>query len=146
MPERTTVAPTVRYSDADAAIRWLEQALGFTQHAVYRHPEKGYVMHAELLLRSSQGGLGMIMLGSTLNQSEIATHYLQPRDLGGVTASAYLIVDDCEPVYRRALAAGAEVLLELRSMDYGGKSFTVRDPEGHIWSVGEYDPFAETTG
>ena len=27
-------------------------------------------------------------------------------------------------------------------MDYGGKAFAVRDPEGHIWSVGEYDPFA----
>ena len=34
------------------------------------------------------------------------------------------------------------MLLDLREMDYGGKAFTVRDPEGHIWAVGEYDPWA----
>ena len=27
-------------------------------------------------------------------------------------------------------------------MDYGGQAFTVQDPEGHHWSVGEYDPWA----
>jgi uncharacterized glyoxalase superfamily protein PhnB len=31
--------------------------------------------------------------------------------------------------------------MELRTMDYGGKAFTVRDPEGYTWAVGEYDPW-----
>lgn len=142
MSDRTNVIPTMRYNDADAAIAWLERALGFTQHAVYRDPEKGHVVHAELLLRRKDGGVGMVMLGSTQNSTELAAHYRQPGEAGGVTAGAYLIVDDCEPVYAAAQGAGAEVLMDLRTMDYGGKAFTVRDPEGQIWSVGEYDPFA----
>jgi hypothetical protein len=28
------------------------------------------------------------------------------------------------------------------SKDYGGKAFIVRDPEGHIWSIGEYIPWS----
>ena len=31
--------------------------------------------------------------------------------------------------------------MELKEMDYGGKAFSVRDPEGYLWSVGEYDPW-----
>jgi len=27
-------------------------------------------------------------------------------------------------------------------MEYGGKAFVVKDPEGYVWSVGEYDPWA----
>jgi uncharacterized glyoxalase superfamily protein PhnB len=50
-------------------------------------------------------------------------------------------VDDCEPVYAKAKEAGAEVVMELKTMDYGGKAFAVRDPEGYLWSVGEYDPW-----
>ena len=45
-------------------------------------------------------------------------------------------------MYASAQAAGAEIVQPLRTMDYGGKAFTVRDPEGYMWSVGEYDPWA----
>ena len=36
--------------------------------------------------------------------------------------------------------------MELKEMEYGGKAFTVKDPEGYMWSVGEYDPWAEAGG
>jgi uncharacterized glyoxalase superfamily protein PhnB len=32
--------------------------------------------------------------------------------------------------------------MELKEMEYGGKAFSVQDPEGYLWSVGEYDPWA----
>jgi len=31
---------------------------------------------------------------------------------------------------------------EIQNMDYGSREFTVKDPEGHSWSVGTYDPWA----
>jgi len=66
-----------------------------------------------------------------------------PEEIGGrVTSPLYLIVKDCVPVWERAKAAGAEVAMELKEMEYGGKAFSVRDPEGYLWSVGEYDPWA----
>jgi uncharacterized glyoxalase superfamily protein PhnB len=45
-------------------------------------------------------------------------------------------------VHARALAAGATIVLPLKDEDYGGRGFTCRDPEGHLWSIGSYDPWA----
>jgi uncharacterized glyoxalase superfamily protein PhnB len=53
----------------------------------------------------------------------------------------YLVVGDCLPVWERVRAAGANVVQELKTMEYGGKAFTVVDAEGYLWSVGEYDPW-----
>ena len=55
------------------------------------------------------------------------------------------IVTDADAIYSQAKAAGAEILLDTKDEDYGGRGFTCRDPEGHLWSVGTYDPWAEGT-
>ena len=36
-----------------------------------------------------------------------------------------------------------EIVVEIEDASYGGRGFTCRDPEGHVWSVGTYDPWAE---
>ena len=54
----------------------------------------------------------------------------------------YLVVDDPDPLYERAKAAGAEILMEPTDQDYGSRDFSVRDPEGNIWSFGTYRPEA----
>ncbi len=136
MSTGSMVIPSFRYRDAQAAIVWLETVLGFSRKAVYEKAD-GTVEHAELTL-----GTGMIMLGSASNVSPYPHKAGTPVELGGkVTSPAYLIVEDCEPVWERAQGAGAEVLLTLTTMPYGGKAFTVSDPEGFVWSVGEYDPW-----
>ena len=33
------------------------------------------------------------------------------------------------------------MVLDIRDMDYGGRAFTCRDLEGHLWNVGTYDPW-----
>ena len=131
-----TVIPSVLYRDANAGIEWLKTALGFTEHVVYRDRE-GRVEHAELLLDN-----GMLMLGTAGLNQESATWSVQPDECGGkATGGVYLVVKNCTPVWEQALAVGAEVLQTLRTMSYGGQAFTIRDPEGHLWSVGEYDPW-----
>jgi uncharacterized glyoxalase superfamily protein PhnB len=131
-----TTIPAIRYANADKAIDWLKQALGFTAKAVHRD-NNGVVVHAELLL-----GNGMVMIGTCGQNKETAHWFVQPSAVGGVTASVYLIVPECEPVYATAKAAGAEILQKLQAKDYGGKAFIVRDPEGQIWSIGEYNPWS----
>ncbi|MGC1323120.1 MAG: VOC family protein, partial [Candidatus Udaeobacter sp.] len=107
-------------------------AFGFERHAVYEGPD-GTVAHAELRF-----GNGVVMLGSASNESPLRHLYVTPAEIGGrVTSPLYLIVKDCEQAYARALAAKAEI----KTMEYGGKAFTVRDPEGYLWSVGEYSPW-----
>jgi len=134
----STLIPSLRYADAHAAIAWLESALGLVRHAVYDGPD-GTVAHAELSF-----GSGMIMLGSASNPSPNARFYATPAEIAGrVTSPLYLVVPDCDPVWESAKAANAEIVMELRTMEYGGRSFTVRDPEGYLWSVGEYDPWKQ---
>ena len=66
----------------------------------------------------------------------------QPDEIGGAqTQSAYLIVADADAVYARAKAAGAVIVLDIKDQDYGGRGFTCRDPEGHLWNFGTYDPW-----
>jgi uncharacterized glyoxalase superfamily protein PhnB len=137
----SVLIPSVRYKDAHKAIAWLERAFGFERHAVYDGPD-GTVAHAELRF-----GTGMIMLGSASNPGPHTHLYATPEEIGGrVTSPLYLVVKDCTPVWESAKAAGAEVVMELKEMEYGGKAFSVRDPEGYLWSVGEYDPWAFASG
>jgi uncharacterized glyoxalase superfamily protein PhnB len=132
-----TVIPGMRYRDALKMIDWLEHAFGFHKTAVYMG-DGNTVAHAQMTF-----GNGMIMLGSVDNGSKASINMAQPDEIGNrETQSAYLVVTDCEPIYATAKAAGAEMIFDLTEMDYGGKSFTCRDPEGHIWSIGEYDPWA----
>ena len=131
---RTTIIPCMRYRDAPAAIDWLCRAFGFDKQLVVPNAD-GTIAHAQLGY-----GNGMIMLGSVFD-TEFGRLMKQPAQIGNfVTQSAYLVVQDADLVYDRALKAGAEIVLDLKDEDYGGRGFTCRDPEGHIWSIGTYDP------
>ena len=137
MPEsRSTVMPALRYRNAPGAIDWLCQVFGFERHALYANPD-GTVAHAELTLNG-----GMIMLGSA-KEDEHAQRYRSPDDLNGVeTRGVYIVVADADQVHARAVAAGATILRPLQNTDYGSREFAVKDPEGHSWSAGTYDPWA----
>jgi len=133
---RASIIPTLRYNDAPAAIEWLCRAFGFSKHLVVPG-EKGTVVHAQLVL-----GEGMIMLGSALD-SEFGKFQKPPSALGGVVSqSAYIIVENADAHYARAVAAGAEIVMDIQDEDYGGRGYSCRDPEGHLWNFGTYDPWA----
>jgi len=130
-----TIIPSLRYRDAHAAIDWLCRAFGFEKHAVYADGD--VVHHAQLVF-----GNGMIMLGSVANGSEWGKRIAQPDEIDGrETQCAYVVVADCAAHHARAKAAGARIVDELETKDYGGSGYSCRDPEGHLWSFGDYDPW-----
>ena len=132
---RSTIIPAFRYNDAKAAIEWLSNIFGFERHAVYEGPG-GAIAHAELTLNG-----GMIMLGSQ-KDDEFGGRYKSPNELGGVeTSSAYVVITDADAAWARAQAAGATVVRPMTKTDYGSREFAVKDPEGHTWSAGTYDPW-----
>ena len=134
---KATVIPCLRYRDAPAAIEWLCSTFGFNKQAVYPNSD-GTIAHAQLTF-----GNGMIMLGSAVEKAtEWGKLIKQPDQIGGAeTQSAYLIVADADVLYARAKAAGAEIVIEIKDEDYGGRGFSCRDIEGHLWSFGTYDPW-----
>ena len=128
------IIPTLRYADAPRMIGWLCDAFGFGRHMVVEDGQGG-IAHAQLTL-----GNGMIMLGSARDD---AFGRLQPTPavLGGTTQSPYIVVPDADLIYRSAKAAGAEIVVDIKDEDYGGRGFSCRDPEGHLWNFGTYDPW-----
>lgn len=52
--------------------------------------------------------------------------------------AVYVVCDDPDALFARATRADAEVIRGLRDEDYGSRGFTVRDPEGNLWSFGTY--------
>ncbi|MBV6322213.1 VOC family protein [Duganella violaceipulchra] len=131
---RSNVIPCLRYRDAPAAIDWLCTTFGFEATLVVPN-EDGSIAHAQLSF-----GNGMIMLGSVFD-TEFGRLMKQPAEIGQFnTQSSYLVVNDADKVYDNVRQAGGDILLDIKDEDYGGRGFTCRDPEGHIWSIGTYDP------
>jgi len=138
-PKRTraNVIPCLRYRDAPAAIAWLCATFGFEQQLVVPG-ENGTIVHAQLSF-----GNGMIMLGSASNNNVYGKLMVQPDEIDGrQTQSVCVVVDDADAVYQRVLQAGAAIIIDIEDADYGGRGFTCRDLENHVWSIGTYDPFA----
>lgn len=129
-----SLVPCLRYRDAPAAIDWLCEHFGFERHLVVPDAQGG-IAHAQL-----RHGSSMLMLGSVAD-SDYGRQMRQPDEAGGCTQSLYLVVDDADALYARAVAGGARVVIDIRDEDYGGRGFTCRDPEGHLWSFGTYDPW-----
>jgi uncharacterized glyoxalase superfamily protein PhnB len=129
-----TIFPALRYRDANAALEWLKRAFGAQEKAVYRGESDGRIHHAELEIAG-----GAVMLGE---YDESGWMGGSAPDARAGTVSLYIVVADPDAHHERAVAAGAEVVRELEDMDYGSREYSVRDPEGNLWSFGTYDPGA----
>lgn len=126
-PPTADVVPTLRYRDAAAAIKFLQDAFGLVPHLVVPGPGDT-VAHAQL-----GWGNGCVMLGS-----DQAGEGRLDITVGAV--GVYLILEDVDAHYARAVAAGAEIERDLRDEEYGGRGYVARDPEGNFWAFGSYRP------
>jgi len=130
-----TIIPSLRYRNAPAALEWLGRVFGLKKNLVVPD-DSGGIAHAQLSF-----GDGMTMLGS-VRDNEWGRFIRQPDEIGGAaTQSVYLVVPDADVIYERAKNAGAEILIPVRNEEYGGRSFSCRDLEGHLWTIGTYDPW-----
>lgn len=132
-----TIIPTLRYRDAATAVEWLCQAFGFEKRRVVLS-EDSTVAHAELVF-----GNGMIMLGSTREDEFDQLQQPPPQTDAVVTQSPYILVKDVDQHYERAIAAGAQIVIDIKDEDYGGRDYSCRDLEGHVWNFGTYDPWID---
>jgi uncharacterized glyoxalase superfamily protein PhnB len=123
------VWPILFYADAPAALRFLRDAFGFEEVAAYPdEQDPGRLVHAEMRW---PGGGGVMF--SSARHGDNAFAEVPPGH--GVV---YVVCDDPDGIFDRATGAGAEVELPLADEDYGSRGFTVRDPEGNLWSFGTY--------
>ena len=128
-----TVWPSLRYTDAPAAIRFIVDVLGFDETLVVAGDD-GTVHHCQLTWPLGGG----VMLGSDHRPGSGDDSF---EHLPADTGSLYVVTGadaDVDAVHDRAVAAGATSLREPKDEDYGGRGCAVRDPWGVHWSFGSY--------
>ena len=124
-----TVWPIIAFRDARAGAAFLVSAFGFEERCMYaRKDDPSVIEHGEL--RWPLGG--GIMFGSAGKDDSPFGQRAPGND------SVYVVCDDADALFDRATAAGAEVVRGLKDEDYGSRGFTVRDPDGNLWSFGTY--------
>jgi uncharacterized glyoxalase superfamily protein PhnB len=124
----------MRYRDLAAALEWLQEAFGFERQVAVSDAD-GAVIYAQMTY-----GTSMLMLGA-VRDTDLDNLMRQPDEVGGIeTQSCYVVIEDADAHHARAVAAGAEVLLGLKSDGLGRRGYSCRDPQGHIWSFGTYNP------
>jgi uncharacterized glyoxalase superfamily protein PhnB len=120
------VYPSLTYRDLDAAVDFLQRAFGLELEDLGRD-EDGAIRHASL-----RHGEGLVLLQPDLPDELHGTHAGQ----GWV----YVFVPDPDAHFLRAQAAGAEVLGAPHDAMGGMRGYSVRDPEGNLWSFGSDRP------
>src|SRR6185436_9247090 len=92
------------------------------------------IVHSELKF-----GEALVMVSGTGGSEPWQSLYRTPQAIGGgVTQAVALHVDDVDAHYAQAVAAGAKVVREPRTDDYGDdywsdRTYGALDPEGHLW-------------
>jgi uncharacterized glyoxalase superfamily protein PhnB len=126
----TTITPVLRYRDVRVASRWLCEAFGFQEHN--RAQELGgQVRYVSLRLGDS------FVLVRPIGNSVFDNLMVQPEAVGGAnTQICYLTIADATDHCARAKAAGAFIELEPQDDGLGGRFYTCRDLEGHLWTFG----------
>jgi uncharacterized glyoxalase superfamily protein PhnB len=124
------MTPVLRYRNPGAAARWLCEAFGFQEHESAQESDR-HVKYILLRLADS------CVLVRPVSSSVFDDLMLEPSAVGGGnTHVLYVPIPDAELHCARAQAAGAKVELEPQDDGLGGRFYTCRDPEGHLWSFG----------
>ena len=128
------ISSALYYEDPARAIDWLCKAFGF-EVRIKVEGDDGSIVHSELVF-----GDGVIMVAGTKKASRPdLTYRRSPRAIGGAnTQSMMAYVDDVEAHCQRARQAGAKIVSEPKTSDYGAgywidRGYEAEDPEGHHW-------------
>ena len=137
-PDWPRMSSSLYYRDAAAAIDWLCRAFGF-EVRLKVEGDGGRIEHSELIYGGSVIMVGQE--GGDLTRYPFKAAFKSPRSVGDAnTQSIMLYVDDAESHCAVARAAGATIIAEPETHDYGGdywadRSYGALDVEGHQWWI-----------
>lgn len=114
-----TVTPVLVYEDVRAAVAWLESAFAFGER-----------------VRIGDGHRAQLRVGSdgAVVVADVGADRVAPSG-GGVTHIVKVRVPDVDAAFARAHEAGARVVEELTTWEYGERSGVVEDIGGHRWEL-----------
>ena len=111
------------YRDISAGHAYLVDVLGLAAGPISYDGDRA--VHGEV-----HAGDGVVWLHREAPEHRMVS----PLTTGTVTASLAVLVDDVDARHARVAATGAAIDYEPTNMPYGVREYSVRDPEGHLWS------------
>jgi uncharacterized glyoxalase superfamily protein PhnB len=120
-----TVTPHLVCAGAAAAIEFYKKAFDATEVGRLAGPQ-GKLMHAMIRIAGSA-----VMLVDEFPE----WNSLGPKALKGSPVTIHLYVEDVDAWVKRAVAAGAKIIMPLEDMFWGDRYCRLEDPFGHHWSV-----------
>jgi PhnB protein len=124
------VSPYLIVDDAAAAIDFYVDAFGAEELGRVPRPD-GKLVNAALRINGS-----VVMLNDDFPEMTDGKS-MTPKSLGGTPVSIHLTVTDVESQFKRAVDAGATVVAPLEDQFWGDRYGVIRDPFGHVWSLGQ---------
>jgi uncharacterized glyoxalase superfamily protein PhnB len=123
------ILPTLQYRDSARAIEWLCRAFGFRPQLLVPD-ERGAIARAQL---GYDNGASVLIVAT-----DREFHQLVPSDSTGWD-DRIVVVIDLDAHYAQAIGAGAEIVIDIQDDKSGGRSYSCRDLEGHIWHFSSLD-------
>ena len=115
-------------SPAAEALAFYKKAFGFAENARMPMPD-GKIMHAELQL-----GDQMLFVA---DEFDFDAGVRTPLSLGGTCCTINLLVADADAAFKRAIDAGATVVMPVELAFWGARYGQVADPFGHRWAFNQ---------
>ncbi len=122
------IYPRLAYEDERAALDYLGRVFQLEEIREARMETE------ESMLAWLRIGDGVVMIGHA--NAEIHRIY-SPRSLGNTTVQMMVYVPNVDAHYAHAVAAGADITMELQDAFYGERRYEATDLEGHRWHFGE---------
>jgi PhnB protein len=119
------VTPYLAVEDAAGAIEYYKKAFGASERVRMDAPG-GKIGHAELEIGDS-----LVMLSDPFPQSSTKP----PNEVGAATSSVFMYVEDVDAAVKKAIDAGATIVMEPEDQFWGDRFGTIKDPYGHIWGI-----------
>jgi len=117
-----SITPYLGIKKAAEAIDFYKKAFGATEIMRLVAPN-GDIGHAELRIGDSA-----IMLATPCEAAS-----LRSPEQTGISVGLHLYVNDVDKQFAQAIAAGGEMVSEVKDQFYGDRTGTLKDPYGHLW-------------
>jgi PhnB protein len=114
-----TVTPFLNINGAAEAIEFYKKAFGAEERARMPGPNNT-IMHGEIKI-----GTSIVMISDAM---------MNPP----TQASLHLYVDDADAWWKRATAAGAQVVMPIGDMFWGDRYGVLSDKWGNRWAIGQH--------
>jgi uncharacterized glyoxalase superfamily protein PhnB len=120
------VTPHLVCAGAAQAIEFYKKAFGATEEARLPGPDGKKLMHAMIRINGAA-----VMLVDEMPEWGA----LGPKALKGSSVTIHLYVENADAFFKRAVDAGAKVVMPLADMFWGDRYGKIEDPFGHHWSI-----------